>query len=76
MDMVKKNLQYKSYFFQKRIGGSKTTTKRTVETADELPISTFFNEEEENIEEGQLPGEDDTDNDNESKSIVYDAVPK
>ena len=76
MDMVKKNLQYKSYFFQKRIGGSKTTTKRSVETADELPISTFFNEEEENIEEGKLPGEDDTDNDSESNFPVFDAMSK
>ena len=38
------------------IGGSKITTKRSVDNVEGLPISTFLNEEHENIEEGKQDG--------------------
>ena len=40
-----------------------------------MPISTFFNEEE-NIEEEKLTGDGDPDDVNESNFPVFDAVPK
>ena len=45
-------LETKLYvLIQKKIGSSKSTTKRSVEKKEELPISTFFNENDENKEE-------------------------
>ena len=57
------------------IGGSKSTTKRSVIHVEELPISTFFNEEE-NIEEEKLSGDGDPDDVNESNFPDFDAIPK
>jgi hypothetical protein len=55
----------------------KTTTKRSMDTAEErkgeeLPISTFFNENEKEIK----MDEQTTDETNESDFPVFDAVPK
>merc|ERR1712106_237129 len=59
---TRKSTKIRFTFNGKTIGGSKSTTKRSAENVGEFPISTFFNEEEED-EEG------------ESKFPVSDAVP-
>jgi len=49
---TRKSTKIRFTFNGKTIGGSKSTTKRSVGNVGDFPISTFFNEEEEEEEEG------------------------
>ena len=57
---------------QKALGGSKTTTKRSVETEEKIPISTFFAPKEEKEEDAEITEEESTNKENQFP--VFDAV--
>ena len=61
-------------YIQKTLGGSKTTTKRSVETEEKIPISTFFNHKEQKNEEEDEQLLDDKITRTERDFTVFDAV--
>jgi hypothetical protein len=58
----------------KRVGSSKSTSRRSVEKVDDLHITTFFNEDIVNMEKKK--GEINDDKQNKSDFPIFDAVPK
>ena len=59
---------------QKTLGGSKTTTKRSIETEEKIPISTFFNQNEQKNGEEDEQVLDDKSTRTERDFPVFDAV--
>ena len=59
---------------QKTLGGSKTTTKRSIETEEKIPISTFFNQNEQKNKEEDEQVLDDKSTRTERDFPVFDAV--
>merc|ERR1712013_858331 len=71
---TRKPSKIKFTFNGKTLGGSKTTTKRSIETDEKIPISTFFNQNKQKNEEEGEESSDDKILEAERDFPVFDAV--